>query len=946
MAIHRPRCLGAQHGDTRIQDRVYLSSPVRASSSSYSPAGFSIQKAGAAGRGCSLDGKERHLSHLPPIQRGFLVYVLPCTKEDGRLEAHPEPETLEQIHQASEVQDADTGLGPSLPYQRSMGSFSGPKGCIPTHPHSPQRSHMASFPLKRPSVQIQVPSLRTINSTSGVHEGRRSSGCLSEAARGKHLSVPGRLVDLRGVRGSTTLSYTAGHSDSLQTRVHRELQEVPSGADSDAHLPGCSTGSLERSSVPDRREGSQSSLMLAHTLGSAERSSSSVVKGARSHGQHGGSDPLLQTADESDPDSLPRSLSSKPPSNQQDDSYVEPCSPGTSVVVLPPQSVRGSGVSTPQDESRYHNGCVPDRMGGPPPRSGSVRLMDSARSKGAHQPSGALGCGAIHDKVRRCPAGSGCPHSDGQQHSGRLSEQAGRDSVLHPLRPCHQNNQLVPGASDSSPRDSHRGSHQCPGRQPVSWPGNRAHGASAFPPSGSDDIPEVLLPSNRPLRDSSEQAPPSVLLPILRQSRVRHGRAVDQLDGDGGVRLSPNLSPPQSDREDSARGLRSPPDRPVLAEARVVSTPCGSTGKKTLSSSSSSRPGTRRKRVQTATRSPQVDLLAIIRERCQKEGFSEGASKLIAGGRRQSTLSTYSKRLAPYFLWCSDRGISPSRAPVPVVCDFLVSKFNSGLQANTVRNYKSAIRAVHVGFPDGSSLDDSGEIRLLLDGMFNERPPKRHIVPSWDLNIVLDYLKSDAFEPMKDSSLRQVTMKTITLLALATAQRQSEIHALAVSGTSFSSSAVSLGFRPDFLAKNETKTHMHKSLIIPKMSESSSEPADRLWCPVRALRYYLSKTKGIRGDNDQLFLTHALPHKPATKSTIARWIVKTILESGANVNSEHVTAHSTRSISTSEAYHAGLTVGEICEAVNWKSSTTFSSAYFRPSGRRRSLLATAVIAKK
>ena len=946
MAIHRPRCMGASHGDSRVQDRVHLSSPVRAGSSPNSTAGLSHKKAGAAGGGCSLDSKESYLSGLPPFHRGFLVYVLPSTKEDGRLEAHPEPETIEQVHQTSEVQDADTGLGPSLSYQRSMGSFSGPQGCVPPYTHTPRRSQVATFPYKRPSVPVQVSTLRTLNSTPGVYESRRSGGCLPEAERGEHLSVPGRLADLRGVRGSPSLSYTAGYSDSLQIGVHRELQEVSSGADSDADLPGRSTGSLARSSVPYGREGSQSSLMLAHSLGSAERSSSSVVKSARSHGQHGRSGPFLQTTNEGDPDPLSRSLPSKPPPDQHSDSHVGSCSSGTSVVVLPSQPVRGSGVPTPQDESRGHDRRVPDRMGGPPPRSGSGRLMDTARSKGAHQPSGTLGCGTIHDEVRRCPAGSGCPHSDGQQHSGCLSEQAGRDSVLIPLRPCHQNNQLVSGASDSSPCDPHRRSHQCPGRRPFSGPDIRAHGASAFPPSSPDDLSEVLPSGNRPLRDSSKQAPPGVLLPILRQSRVRHGRAVDQLDGDGSIRISSNLSPPSSDREDSAGRLRSSPRGPVLAETCVVSTSSGLTGRKTMSSSSSSRSSAGRRPIQTAPRPPQVDLLAIIRERCQKAGFSEGASELIAGGRRQSTLGTYSKRLAPYFRWCSDRGASPSRAPIPVVCDFLVSKFEAGLQANTVRNYKSAIRAVHVGFPDGSSLDDSGEIRLLLEGMFNKRPPKRHIVPSWDLNKVLDYLKGDAFEPMKDSSLKQVTKKTITLLALSTAQRQSEIHALAVSGTAFNSGGVSLGFRPDFLAKNESKSHMFNSLSIPKMSASSSEPADRLWCPVRALRYYLDKTKGIRGNNDQLFITHAFPHKPATKSSIARWIVQTISESGANVSGDHVTAHSTRAISTSEAYHAGLSVGEICDAANWKTTTTFSSVYFRPSGRRRNLLTAAVVAKR
>ena len=67
--------------------------------------------------------------------------------------------------------------------------------------------------------------------------------------------------------------------------------------------------------------------------------------------------------------------------------------------------------------------------------------------------------------------------------------------------------------------------------------------------------------------------------------------------------------------------------------------------------------------------------------------------------------------------------MSPTRASIADVADFLVNRFDSGLESSTIRNYKSAILAVHKGFADGSTIDSDGSIRLLLKGMFNSRPP-------------------------------------------------------------------------------------------------------------------------------------------------------------------------------------------------------------------------------
>jgi len=213
--------------------------------------------------------------------------------------------------------------------------------------------------------------------------------------------------------------------------------------------------------------------------------------------------------------------------------------------------------------------------------------------------------------------------------------------------------------------------------------------------------------------------------------------------------------------------------------------------------------------------------------------------------------------------------------------------------------------------------------------MFNTRPPVRKVVPAWDISVVLQYLAGSPFEPLSSATLRDTTLKAVFLVALASGRRQSELHALAASATVFSHIGVTINFRPGFLAKNERNNFSHGPLTLPRMGMSSSVPEDRVWCPVRALGYYLDKTTNIRGNNDQLFLTHAKPHGPASKQTLARWLVSVIVDAGAVEDGVRPNAHSTRSIASSWAFQRGVSIADICKTVSWKSQSTFTSVYMK-----------------
>ena len=68
---------------------------------------------------------------------------------------------------------------------------------------------------------------------------------------------------------------------------------------------------------------------------------------------------------------------------------------------------------------------------------------------------------------------------------------------------------------------------------------------------------------------------------------------------------------------------------------------------------------------------------------------------------------------------------------------------------------------------------------------------------------------------------------------------------------------------------------MKRPTILPDLRQTTGSPDEGPWCPVRALTFYLDRTRAYRGEHDQMFLTLQKPYHPANKQTIARWILKT-----------------------------------------------------------------------
>ena len=203
--------------------------------------------------------------------------------------------------------------------------------------------------------------------------------------------------------------------------------------------------------------------------------------------------------------------------------------------------------------------------------------------------------------------------------------------------------------------------------------------------------------------------------------------------------------------------------------------------------------------------------------------------------------------------------------------------------------------------------------------------------PAWDLSRVLTYLVSPTFEPLSQASLCALTLKTLFLLALATAKRVGELQALS-SIVTFVGADACLSYIPQFVAKSESLTRsIPRSFLVKSLADfEAGLDTDLLLCPVRALRLYLLRARSLFPGRHRLFMSPRRPSRAMSKNAVSFFLREVISAAGAarpQVGS--LRAHEVRSVSTSVAFHRNWSVTSVLESATWASSSVFSSFYLR-----------------
>ena len=194
---------------------------------------------------------------------------------------------------------------------------------------------------------------------------------------------------------------------------------------------------------------------------------------------------------------------------------------------------------------------------------------------------------------------------------------------------------------------------------------------------------------------------------------------------------------------------------------------------------------------------------------------------------------------AVFVKWCESHQVDFCSPSVNQIADFLLFLFKERkFQPSTIEAYRRAI-ADMVG-NDRLNISKDENLSPLLDSFHRNTSKGRRGVPTWNLSLVLQQLTKAPFEPMRKSSLKHLTFKTVFLLALGSGKRRSKIHACLYKniGHQENWSQVSLYPSPIFLSKNQLAREGPSCVtpgVIPALAPSldKSLKQDKSLCPAR-----------------------------------------------------------------------------------------------------------------
>lgn len=209
-------------------------------------------------------------------------------------------------------------------------------------------------------------------------------------------------------------------------------------------------------------------------------------------------------------------------------------------------------------------------------------------------------------------------------------------------------------------------------------------------------------------------------------------------------------------------------------------------------------------------------------------------------------------------------------------------------------------------------------VRRFVKGVFQLRPALPRYVDTWDVNIVLNYLRG--LPPADKLSLKQLTFKLTMLIALLSGQRTQLLYLLNINHITFAESHCQFYISAPL---KHTRPGFHQEPV-----KLPAYPSDLRLCVVHTLVTYLDRTRSLRGSGTQLLISYIKPHRAVSVDTVSRWITSVL--SAAGIDTKCYSAGSSRSASTSAAKRLCTPMDTILSAAGWSNCSTFAKFYDKP----------------
>lgn len=294
-------------------------------------------------------------------------------------------------------------------------------------------------------------------------------------------------------------------------------------------------------------------------------------------------------------------------------------------------------------------------------------------------------------------------------------------------------------------------------------------------------------------------------------------------------------------------------------------------------------------------------------------GIPESSLNVMMASFAENTLSQYSSSLKAWWTYCENNGYDTFKATSTQVISFLTTKYDEGASFSSLNTHRSALSTIL-----GSKITLDDNIHRFLKGVYRLKPPKPKYAVTWDTTKVLNYVSN--LYPYSDISLDDISHKTISLLAIASAQRMQTLSSIKLSNISIEHDLITIKI-PD-LIKTSRPGAFQPLIRLPFIPENPPI------CPATVLQAYIEKTSTLRRGNidDHLFISFRKPHKKVCSQTLSHWVKKVLAKSGIDISV--FGAHSTRHASTSAAHRLGVNLEVVRRAAGWSDSSNIFLKYY------------------
>ena len=879
----------------------------------------------------SAPGEVRYRSRRPSTMGSRILFnILPDSQEDWGLTAHTRPQGLKQVSKGSSVQDAYGDRGSEVDPARGMVHVGGPQGCILSCANCPKASAVSPFCLQGTPLAVQGTPLRTVTSPKDFYQ--MHGGCTSTfACKGpQDLAVSRRLVDLfqDTGRGDKPDDTTAGTCSLVGAEGEPAKERFMSAPEDGFHWHhprlrsyGCQTDAEESrqhsESYSKISEGDRTSVGGVHALaGQADIS------------DNGGP---IRTSPDEDSTALAQwrrlGYQAGPPQKGYGRSTMDDGDRAMEEPVIPIGRSSNGDCAMPTRGGDYR--CQQDRLGCSLAAENSQGSVDGGRWQGPYQCVRVESSTSSSEPVSAIHKEPTCVGSHRQHYSGVLYQPPRRGSICSTVTGGTQTVALGGISAQESTCNLSARSGECGGRLSVTT--QAPVGRMEITPTGSAaNLGKVRSSISGPFCDRGQHSMSPVV--FMDAGRLGTGLATGVA-----VRVPTSSVDMANTSTGEAGGPQIVAGSTPMDGTAVVSPVAGVDSGTTMAAPSQEGPTVTDGRSDMASQSGSVEVNSLAgRPRpAGLDAYSPRVQETLIAARAPTTRVQYDNKWKLFTQWCGERGECPQTCSLSVILSFLQFLLEAGRAPSTLRVYAAAMSLYHDPV-DGGTVGGHKSVTLFLRGAQRLRPRQAVTVAKWDLHMVLDDLCHPPYEPMASADLKWTSIKTAFLMAITSAKRVGELHALSISNSCLSWSpdgnAVELRPNASFLPKVLPQSHANAPVTFVKFQNAQGEPQGKAeLCPVRAIKIYIAATREIR-QNQQFFVCYGGDKRgqPLSKQRLSHWITEVIREAYTRAGRElppGVKAHSTRAVSTSWAALRGVPLEKICAAANWSTPGTFTRFY-------------------